>query len=197
MLFKQRFWPGLADGSITLTFRSWSRPQAKAGGRYVTPAGVLVVDDVSLVAVDAITDVEARRAGFADRAELVAQLSDPTAVELYRIEFHHGGRDPRLELREEAELTAADVEQLRARLDRLDRSSSSGPWTRATLRLIDQHPARRAGDLAEMIGREMAPFKIDVRKLKGLGLTESLGIGYRLSPRGRALLPHLTDPASP
>jgi hypothetical protein len=34
----------------------------------------------------------------------------------------------------------------------------------------------------------MQPFKIDVRKLKNLGLTESLDIGYRLSPRGRAYL---------
>ena len=29
-------------------------------------------------------------------------------------------------------------------------------------------------------------FKRDVRKLKELGLTESLPVGYRLSPRGRA-----------
>jgi hypothetical protein len=38
---------------------------------------------------------------------------------------------------------------------------------------------------------EKAPFKANVRKLKGLGLTESLEIGYRLSPRGRAVLRHL------
>ena len=31
-------------------------------------------------------------------------------------------------------------------------------------------------------------FKVNVRKLKGLGLAESLEVGYRLSPRGRALL---------
>jgi transposase len=36
--------------------------------------------------------------------------------------------------------------------------------------------------------RERHPFKADVRKLKELGLTESLEVGYRLSPRGRALL---------
>jgi hypothetical protein len=38
------------------------------------------------------------------------------------------------------------------------------------------------------VGREKLPFKRDVRKLKELGLTESLLVGYRLSPRGRALL---------
>jgi hypothetical protein len=49
----------------------------------------------------------------------------------------------------------------------------------------------RAEDLAASIGREKLPFKRDVRKLKELGLTESLLVGYRLSPRGRALLDQL------
>ena len=35
---------------------------------------------------------------------------------------------------------------------------------------------------------ERLAFKSDVRKLKALGLTESLGTGYRLSPRGQAWL---------
>jgi hypothetical protein len=42
-------------------------------------------------------------------------------------------------------------------------------------------------------GRERHPFKTDVRKHKELGLTESLEVGYRLSPRGRALLARLGD----
>ena len=42
--------------------------------------------------------------------------------------------------------------------------------------------------IAESVGREMLPFKVDVRKLKALGLTESLPVGYRLAPRGRSLL---------
>jgi biotin operon repressor len=49
----------------------------------------------------------------------------------------------------------------------------------------------RAADLAAGLGRERAAFKADVRKLKELGLTESLEVGYRLSPRGRALLGRL------
>ena len=56
------------------------------------------------------------------------------------------------------------------------------------LRLIAERPAVRAGDLAESLGRERLAFKADVRKLKALGLTESLGVGYRLSPRGEAWL---------
>jgi hypothetical protein len=46
----------------------------------------------------------------------------------------------------------------------------------------------RAGDLADDFGAEKADFKLDVRKLKGLGLTESLKVGYRLSPRGAVVL---------
>ena len=46
----------------------------------------------------------------------------------------------------------------------------------------------RAADLAESFGRETQPFKTDVRKLKNLGLTISLEVGYRLSPRGAAYL---------
>ena len=53
---------------------------------------------------------------------------------------------------------------------------------------IAAQPATLAADLAAQVGREKLPFKRDVRKLKELGLTESLRIGYCLSPRGRALL---------
>ncbi|MGH3360901.1 MAG: hypothetical protein ACRDOM_00450, partial [Nocardioides sp.] len=63
-----------------------------------------------------------------------------------------------------------------------------GAWTRDTLALIDAHPEVRAPDLAARVGRETAEFKRDVRKLKELGLTESLDIGYRLSPRGEAVV---------
>ncbi len=51
---------------------------------------------------------------------------------------------------------------------------------------------RTAGpDLAAKVGRETATFKTDVRKLKELGLTESLAIGYRLSPRGEVVVDRL------
>jgi hypothetical protein len=78
-----------------------------------------------------------------------------------------------------------------ARLERLDRSSSYGAWTRETLDLIDRNPERRAPDLAAKTGRATADFKKDVRKLKELGLTESLAIGYRLSPRGEVVVDRL------
>ena len=87
-----------------------------------------------------------------------------------------------------ANLSPADRAELDRRLDRLDRAAVHGPWTRATLAVIAGQPGRRAADLAAWFGRETQPFKTDVRKLKNLGLTESLEVGYRLSPRGTAFL---------
>jgi hypothetical protein len=85
-------------------------------------------------------------------------------------------------------LTPADVAELDHRLDRLDHASSIGPWTMSILRAIQAEPGRRAGDLAAAAGRERLPYKTDVRKLKTFGLTISLPVGYRLSPRGEAYL---------
>jgi len=58
----------------------------------------------------------------------------------------------------------------------------------SVLTAIQAEPGRRAGDLAEAAGRERLPYKADVRKLKALGLTISLPVGYRVSPRGEAYL---------
>jgi Mn-dependent DtxR family transcriptional regulator len=92
-------------------------------------------------------------------------------------------------LRERAELSEAELEDITARLARM------GPWARTTLELIAAKPETRAGDLAEELGEERLPFKANVRKLKELGLTESLEVGYRLSPRGRAYL--AAEPPTP
>jgi hypothetical protein len=187
MLFTKRFWPGLADGSLTLTFRRWQRPQARVGGRYHTPVGDIVVTSLRQVPISSISAREAQRAGQ-PRAELVEYLGGDGAELVYRIEFERAGEDWRVALREDAALDEATIASLTARLDRLDRASSHGAWTRAVLRTIAERPGVRAADLAKDFGRETQPFKIDVRKLKALGLTESLEVGYRLSPRGAALL---------
>ena len=52
--------------------------------------------------------------------------------------------------------------------------------------LSQSHPRAAASQLARKLGRDTAPFKADVVKLKKLGLTQSFEVGYELSPRGRA-----------
>ncbi|MBA2337244.1 MAG: hypothetical protein H0V96_05705 [Acidimicrobiia bacterium] len=188
MQFPKRFWPGLEDGSVTVAVRRWRRPSVRADGTMQSKGGLLGIDSVDIVAAGDVTEEDARNAGYADRAELMAALARFTEGDLYRIRFHRIGEDPRAALRRDADLFADDVVAITDRLDRLDRASSHGPWTRQALDLIERHPERRAPDLAEMVGRETLPFKVDIRKLKALGLTESLTVGYRLSPRGMAYL---------
>lgn len=188
MLFPQRLWQGLADGSVTLSFRRWQRPRAKVGARHHVPVGVIVIDDVRRVRAGDISDADARRAGAADREALLADLGVDGDAQLYRVAFTFAGPDPRRALAADDDLDEAAVAALRERLARLDARSSHGPWTTAVLRLVAARPATRAADLAAELGRDTPSFKRDVRKLKALGLTESLEVGYRLSPRGRALL---------
>lgn len=188
MLFPRTAWDGLADGSIRLAFRSWKRPTVRAGGTLRTPAGVLAIDAVDVVTADRITDEDARLAGAPDRATVLAALRDGPDRTLYRIAFHLLGDDPRIALRAQAELDDEAVAGLRAALDRLDGHSADGPWTRDRLRMIAADPGVRAPDLAARVDEEVGRFKRRVRRLKELGLTESLRIGYRLSPRGRAFL---------
>ena len=70
----------------------------------------------------------------------------------------------------------------------MDAARAGGPWTREVLQLIAGQPGVRAPDLAASLGRETPSFKRDVRKLKELGLTHTLPVGYEISPRGRAYL---------
>ena len=155
------------------------------GTRMRTAVGLVEVTSVDQV--DDICDADAERAGAA-REQLLALMARRAPAPIWRVGLRYAGEDPRIALRAQDELTTDERAALVRRLDRLDAASHSGPWTRTVLRLIERHPARRAPDLAAELGRETLPFKRDVRKLKELGLTESLAVGYRLSPRGEALL---------
>ena len=188
MLLPPKVAHGIADGSLSVAFRRWRKPAVKVGSEFKTVAGVVRVVSVRVVSPDKITKVDARRAGHPDPDAVRKRLAGDEDWTTYRIQLEYAGADPRVALRESADLTAADVAVIDARLERLDRASSHGPWTMRTLDLIRQHPQRRAPDLAEIEGRETAPFKIDVRKLKGMGLTISHPVGYELSPRGLAYL---------
>jgi hypothetical protein len=188
MLFKRADLDRIAAGSVTLAFRRWNRPHAKAGSRTRTAIGVIAIDSVEPVAETDLDDESARLAGYASTAELLRDLARYGSGQLFRIEVRVAGADPRIALRESTDLAPDEVTALTRRLDAMDARSPYGPWTRQTLRLIAERPAVRAGDLAALLGWERLPFKVDVRKLKELGLTESLQVGYRLSPRGRALL---------
>jgi hypothetical protein len=193
LLFQKRFHAGLVDGAVRLTFRLWDKPRVKVGGRYrVHPIGVVEVKSVAKVTVGDITEADARAGGFASRAELLeymgpvakGPLTDTTPV--FRVGLEHGGDGDRVPLALEKELTPEALADLEKRLARLD---ADEPWTRQVLLLIKKHPRVAASQLAKKLGREETePFKVDVRKLKKLGLTQSFEVGYEVSPRGERYL---------
>ena len=189
MRFIKPFWAGIADDTVTVAFRRWQRPTVVAGRPYRTGGGRIEVLSVEVVDPTAISESDAVRAGHASADEVRAQLRGEPGWPVFRVEFRRLDEpDPREVLANTADLSADDIAEIDHRLDRLDKASTHGPWTRQTLQLIADRPATRAPDLADSVGRETQPFKLDVRKLKNLGLTISLNPGYRLSLRGRAYL---------
>ena len=191
MLIKRAVLDRVVAGEVDLIFRRWAKPTVKTGGRLRTSVGMLDIVAVDKVAKSQLTTADASRAGFKSLAALRRELESRDTGDFYRIEVRHGGEDPRIALRSNADLSDADVSELITKLDKMDARSNEGPWTRQTMRLLAENPKVRAQDLAESIGRVKKPFKADVAKLKRLGLTISHSPGYELSPRGKALLTHL------
>jgi hypothetical protein len=188
MLFRQHFLDGIRSGTIRIAFRRWQRPSVKSGGTLLTSIGQLHIASVSQVSPKEISKRDARRAGYGSLDELLSELRQRREGKVYRIELGPLRADPRIALRHEARLTRDAHREVSERLQRLDAHSSDGPWTLRTLEIIRLHPGVRAGDLCGLVGQAKDRFKPNVRKLKNLGLTESLETGYRLSPRGIAFL---------
>ena len=189
MLIRPAELEGMRRGTVDLAFRRWDRPRLRVGTKMRTPVGLIEVVSVQRVAAASITAAEAKRAGAASRAELIGWLAKVRPEQpIYRVEVRYAGADPRVALRADGALSDGELAALRARLERLDAASQHGAWTWQALEIIARRPAVRAPDLAAELGLETVVFKRDLRKLKELGLTESLPVGYRISPRGQALL---------
>lgn len=187
MLFRAAELAAIQAGTADLAFRRWASPRVKVGTKLRTRIGLVEVLEVDVVDEAAIDEAAAQRAGT-PLPKLRSFLARQPERPIYRVELRFAGEDPRIALRGSADLSDEERVQLISRLDSFDRRSSRGAWTRETLRLIAEQPETLAATLAEQQGVEKLVFKRDVRKLKELGLTESMPVGYRLSPRGRTLL---------
>jgi hypothetical protein len=193
MQFDPQLRHGLRDGSITVAFRRWRRVQVVEGHQYRTGAGLVLAESVEEISPDDITPSLARAAGFPDVRTAVADLRGDPDLPLYCIRFRAlDGPDPRDELARTDVLTDADVAAIGKRLARLDAASKRGPWTSEVLEQIASRPAVSSALLAADLEWDRPDYKLHVRHLKALGLTISLDVGYRLSPRGSAYLARLT-----
>jgi hypothetical protein len=183
MLFRNKDLEAIFAGRRTLAFRRWKRPTVKVGGAVRTALGMVGIDAIEPIEPIEVTDAEAQAAGYKDAAGVVAMFESQEG-QCYRIRLHPAGPDPREALRE-APPTPDEIEKITRKLAKLD---GAEPWTIAVLELIRARPGIVSTTLAEAVGLPHDEFKERVRKLKGLGLTISLDVGYRLSPPGEAVL---------
>ena len=195
MLIKNQFHEGIRNGSITVTFRNWKTSRVKVGRQYRFGLNdLLEVDSLDLIAVSSIIEKEAINAGFAGVSELVAFLNKNSTAKVtdkskvYRIGFFYI-KDKKYSIpAENIESTTQSIEEVIAKLQKMDRLSKHGAWTKKALTLIQKNPRTAASQLAKILQRETQPLKADIRKLKKLGLTIPFETGYELSAFGKAVL---------
>ncbi len=181
----------VSAGELTVTWRLWKRAHVKVGRAYPAGHGAVVIEDVRRVRVADVTDADAEQAGLTDAQSLIdlvgtrkrTRVSRETV--LHRVQFHYVPQPPA-----RPELLLPEVAR---RLARLDAASPRGPWTLAVLGLIEANRGVVARLLAAEMGLHTGSFKALVRKLKGLGLTESLSIGYELSELGQTYLDSIRE----
>jgi hypothetical protein len=183
MLFRHDILQGIAEGRVTLAFRRWRRTPPADGSSLRSPVGVLRLDRVTIADEGDITPEDVRRTGMSVEDLRASIVGEGT---LLRIELHRAGDDPRIALRERLP-ERSELDVVVATLSRMD-AASPAPWTKRFLELIGGQPGVVSRVLARQAGADVPTFKRRVRRLKELGLTESLEVGYRLSPRGRAVL---------
>ena len=188
MIFKLSHLEGIKAGRITLAFRKWKKPTVRKGSRIKTEMAVVEILDISAITLEDITEQDVVNAGFSALDDLLRTLNGVAEGTVYKIKVRYYAEDPRIALRSRTALTEKDFEALKKKLERLDHYSKEGSWTIAVLTMIKNNPKLRAVDLAAMMGKEKDPLKINIRKLKNLGLTISHEVGYTLSPLGEHLL---------
>lgn len=183
----------VAGGETMVAFRRWPAPRVKVGGTQLTAIGQVAFDTVDRVEEADLTEADAVAAGAKDLAALRKALDRNGSGDVYRVSLLLAGPDPRWELRERTP-DAAEIAALTMKLNRID-AGVAGAWTRPVLRWIRDNPGVVSTELAAHLERERWGLKTDIRRLKALGLTISLEVGYRLSPRGEAYL-LAADPGS-
>jgi hypothetical protein len=169
-----------------MAFRKWKRPTVKQGGALNTPIGLLAIDEVSIVT--SVSDFELIQSGYEDRDELQKELSKSTGNTLFRIKFHLSGEDPHISLRNKTNLSSEELLKLNQKIVRFNNSKIYPGWATKVLKTIQQNPGESAASISEAVGYEKDWLKPSIRKLKELGLTINLEIGYSISPRGNAYL---------
>lgn len=186
MLFKNKILEQIYSGEVTLAFRRWKRPSVKKGSLIHTQVGLIKINEVSKITIKEISERDALLAGYKDLKSLTDDLKSRAEGAFYRVELTYFGKDPRIKLRQSVKISKDEKEDLLMKIRSLE--ARSGKWVKAYLECLHKNPGVRAKELSKIFDVETLKFKAKVRKLKNLGLTISLGTGYKLSPRGTKVL---------
>ena len=192
MIFKLSHLNGIKSGKITLAFRKWKKLSVRNGSRIKTEMAVIEISDITSIASTDITTSDSANAGFESLEDLLEALNAIAEGTIYKMKVRYHSEDPRIALRQHATITEKDLQMLKTKLERLDNYSKEGKWTIAVLKAISDNPKLRALDLAVKMNKEKDWLKINIRKLKNLGLTISHEVGYTISPFGEFVLRELT-----
>ena len=182
---------GIKSGEITLAFRKWQKVSVKSGSLLHTSVGLLEIGKIEAVNENDITDKEAVQAGFTEKKQLLKSFIQNSTGTIFKISVRYHSADPRIKLREQTGLSEQQFEELKARLERLDLYSKQGHWTEKILLMIKDNPNLHAIGIAKLTGFEKEWLKLNIRKLKNLGLTISHNVGYEVSPLGSKYLSKL------
>lgn len=180
MLLKQKILDAIAGGRVSLVFRRWPRAVLAAGELMPSPLGPLRVAEAGIVEADSLSPEDARDAGFADVAALLASLGAGDEP-IYRVHLRLADEG------EGVEIGPAAIKALRRRLDRHDRADGA-PWTRTLLDALAAAPGSAAADLAATVGRPLPELRRALARLVDMGLVDAAGKGHALSPRGAAFV---------
>ncbi|MCW3467758.1 hypothetical protein [Chitinophaga nivalis] len=185
---------GIKSGTISLAFRKWNKAAATAGSQIKTSIGLVEIISIKKIAPGKITAADAVKAGYKDLKDLLDTFQKIPTGDIYKIQVRYYAADPRIQLREQTALTTEEITTIKTQLERLDAYSKQGPWTIDILKAIKANPKLRAADLAIKTGKEKDWLKLNIRKLKNIGLTISYEPGYTLSPLGEMILKQYKDP---
>lgn len=186
MIFRKEFLAKIKAGDVTLAFRQWKKLSIKEGGTLKTSVGDIFFKSIKAIQLSQIKKADALKAGFSNLDSLLSDLSGEGII--YKIQFSLIGPDPRLALREKKKLTKAESEELVKKLQNLDSRGSMKNWVLPVMNFLATNPGVPSKIMAHEFGHDQMKLKLNVRKLKNLGLTISLGNGYKLSPLGKIAL---------
>ncbi len=199
--FEKRFYDGVKDGRITLTFRFWDTLRVLRGKIYRSHnLGLLRIIDVDFRRVQSITLDEVRRCGYESMDEFKEDIVKYAEGEVdfekdrvVKIEFEYIGEDIENYKKSMGNVKDSEIFNIKEQLLILEQKNDT-PWIKRTLQLLKEQGYLLSKDIEPVVDMPSDRIKVFMRKLKALHLISSnTRKGYSITPLGSKLLRHLSS----